>query len=710
MMILNILNYLPITDTTLIFFVVMLIILLAPIVMGKLRIPHIIGMVFAGMAVGPAGFHLLARDTSFELFGQVGLYYIMFLAALEMDSESMVRQKYRFLILSLLTFLLPFGAIYFTCNTLLGYAEGSALILSCIMASNTLIAYPIVGRYGLQRKPSVALSVGSSMICLLVSLVLLAIVLAAYTGNLSFWFWIQFISKFILLCAFLFWGIPKMTRKFLHKYSDAVMQFIFVMAMMFMSASLSQLLGYGGILGAFLSGLILNRYIPRVSPLMHRIEFIGNAIFIPYFLIGVGMLIDLRLVFRDITLFWVAVTITVVGTLGKALAGYGYAHFAKMLRSSGHMIFGLTSAHAAGAIAIAMVGMKIHAADGSSLVTDQMLNAIVIMILFSCLISTIITEKAAKEITLRDSQAPQEKQTNDDEQILIPLKYNEDVLPLIDLAMMMRNPKLNRGLVALNVVYDGNDLRRNQEQGYRILDLAAKHAAAANVNIQTQVRISANIANGIKHAFNEFHASEIILGTHAHDDHKKNFWGQFQKSLFNGLNRQIIMVRLTQPLNTIRAIHVAVPSRAQFETGFYRWIERIARMTKNLESKITFYGREDTIALIRAYNTNNHPHLRTEYQNMPHWNELPKLARIINPDHLFIIVTARQGTISYKNALEKLPLEITKYYQGTNLMIIFPDQYGLGQDNLTIAQPQHHEELSAYKDIWKWIEQIQHKK
>ena len=318
----NLANYFPITDPTLIFFVVLLIILFAPIIMGKLRIPHIIGMVLAGVAVGKYGFNILSRDDSFELFGKVGLYYIMFLASLEMDMEGVKRNSRRFGVFGLLTFAVPFILTYVASITILHYSTFASLLLGCIMASNTLIAYPIVGRYGLQKKPSVTLSVGSSMISLLVSLVVLAGVVASYGGETGVWFWLWFAGKFVLYCATLVIIIPRLTRCFLRRYSDAVMQFIFVMSMLFMSAVFSEAVGLEGIFGAFLSGLILNRFIPHVSPLMNRIEFIGNALFIPYFLIGVGMLINVRMLFAGGDIVLVMVLIVLFGTLGKALAAY----------------------------------------------------------------------------------------------------------------------------------------------------------------------------------------------------------------------------------------------------------------------------------------------------------------------------------------------------------------------------------------------------
>ncbi|MBF1520496.1 cation:proton antiporter [Segatella salivae] len=697
-------QYFPITDPTLTFFVVLLIILLAPIIMGKLRIPHIIGMVLAGVVVGKYGLNILVRDNSFELFGRVGLYYIMFLAALEMDMESIRKNRNRLLIFALLTFTVPLLLTYFMGIHLLNYGITASLLLGCIMASNTLVAYPIVSRYGLQRKPSVTLSVGSSIISLIFSLIMLAAIVASNKGEGSIGFWLFFVSKFVIYCAAAIFLLPRLTRWFLRRYSDAVMQFIFVLASLFLCAALSAAIGLEGIFGAFLSGLILNRYIPSVSPLKNRLEFIGNAVFIPYFLIGVGMLINVRLLFTGGGILWAVICITLFGTLGKAIAAYAACFGFRMPISSGHMMFGMTSAHAAGAIAMVMVGMNLLGEDGAPLVSAQMLNAVIVMILFTCIISSVITEQSAQRIILRDKELPVEAHRKaNDQRILVPVKYPEYAEQLMNMAILMLNRKQTRGLVALNVVYDGEHMHRNMEQGNRLLEQMTQYCAGSDIQIQTQTRIAANIANGIKHAFKEFQATEILIGMHTHKEVSTKFWGEFHQSLFNGLNQQITMARLAQPLNTIRRIQVAVPSRAEFEPGFYRWLERLSRIAGNLECRIQFHGRTETLSLVNEYIKNRHPQVRADYSNMDHWNELPKLANDVADDHLFVIVTARKGTVSYKNALEYLPDEVQRYFNGKNLVIIFPDQYG-DQEVMTYSQSQHTEERSAWESLARWID------
>lgn len=700
---LNLSQYFPITDPTLIFFVVLLMILLSPIIMGRLRIPHIIGMVLAGVLVGKYGLNILGRDASFELFGRVGLYYIMFLAGLEMDMEGLKKNRNRVMIFGMLTFLVPFAMTYFMGVSLLGYIPLASLLLAAIMASNTLIAYPIVGRYGLIRHTSSTLSVGSSMMALFMALIVMASIVNSFHGNGGILFWLLFILKFVAYCVGLIMVIPRVTRWFLRRYSDAVMQFIFILAVVFLSAALSDAVGLEGIFGAFMSGLILNRFVPKVSPLMNRIEFTGNALFIPYFLIGVGMLINVRLLFAGSKILWVVFCIVFFGTLGKAVAAYLAARIFRMSWLAGHMMFGLTSAHAAGAIAMVMVGRRLEVAPGQYLFGDEVLNGIVIMILFTCVISTVITERAAQRLRLQEKEDQNMMKNLDDEKILIPVKYPEYSDNLVTMATLMRNPRLKRELVALNVVYDDVNMRHNQAEGQRLLDHLCHLASASDVPMVTQVRVAANIANGIKHAFKEFQASEILMGLHFHKEINRSFWGEFTRSLYNGLSRQIIVTRILQPLNTIRRIQVAIPSRAEFEPGFYRWLERLARMAGNLECRIAFHGRNETLQLVNEFIRNRFPSVRAEYEEMAHWKDLPTLGSQVREDHLFVIVTARKGTISYKTAMERLPEELNKFIKGKTIMIIFPDQYGSEMDDMTFAQPQHTEERSAYEAVREWI-------
>ena len=295
---LHISQYLPITDPTWIFFIVLCIILFAPIIMGRLRIPHIIGMILAGIIIGPHGFNILENDSSFKLFGNVGLYFIMLLGGLEMNMVDFRNNRIRTFTHGILAFTIPM-TIGFVLNIfVLKYGVITSVLLASMYASHTLIAYPIVMRYGLSQQRSVTIAVGATAITDTLTLIVLAIVSGMFKGNTSGIFGIIIILKISVAFFFIIFFFPRIARRFFQKYENNVTQFIFVLAMTFMGAGIMEIIGMEGLLGAFLTGLVLNRYIPKVSPLMNHLEFIGNALFIPYLLIGVGMMVNIKVLFN----------------------------------------------------------------------------------------------------------------------------------------------------------------------------------------------------------------------------------------------------------------------------------------------------------------------------------------------------------------------------------------------------------------------------
>ena len=696
-------QYFPITSPTMIFFVVLCIILFAPIVMGKLRIPHIVGMVLAGVVIGPYGLNVLAKDDSFDLFGHVGLFYIMFLAGLEMNMANFMKNKARTVTHGIMAFVIPMLMGFFINRAVLEYSVMTSVLLASMYASHTIIAYPIIMRYGLTRQRSVTIAVGATAITDTLTLLVLAIIGGLFKGDITGGFWLMLFLKIAVVFFVIFFIFPRIARHFFHRYEDNVAQFIFVLAMTFLGAWLMELIGMEGLLGAFLTGLVLNRFVPNVSPLMTHLEFVGNAIFIPYFLIGVGMLVNVKLLFGGWDSLQVAAVMILVALTSKWIASLFTQKLFGMRGVEREMIYGLSNAQAGATLAAVMVGYNLITPGGQRLLNDDVLNGTVILILVTCVFSSFTTELASKRIALENQAAVPEDEASDDEKIMINLKHSETAEMLMGLAILMRNRMLNRGVVALNVVYDDINRLQYQEKGRRLLERVTKVANYAGVGVQTQVRIATNIINGIKHAFKEFNASEMIIGMHKSEDSAKKFWGEFIPGLFNGLSRQITIVRCLRPLNTLRRIQVAVPSRAEFEPGFYRWMERLARIAENLDCRIQFHAKRETLSLINEYIQHRHPNVRAEYTFMAHWIDIANLADGVSDDHLFVVITARKGTISYKSALERLPEELTTYFSGKSLMIIFPDQYGEPVGAMTLAEPQRHEQRSAYDMIITWI-------
>ena len=389
-----------VTNPTWIFFVMLLIILLAPIVFRRLHVPHIIGLILAGVLVGEHGFHLLERDASFQLFGQVGIYYIMFLAALEMDMGSFRRHGRRGFLFGLLTFLIPFVLALSASLWLLKFPVAMSLLVSCILASHTLVTYPIVGRYGLGKHPSVVWSIIGTAMASFLALLTLAIVVNDYKGGGGWLYWTLFSLGIILYIVFVAYTFPKIGRWFLRRNEDAVTQYIFIMMLLFLSACLAITFGLEGLLGAFLCGLVINRIIPHGGPLMTRIEFVGNALFVPYFLIGVGMIIDVRAIFADTSVVALCLIIIGVAMLSKWLAAFAMQKLTGASRADRLIMFGLTNAHAAGALAIVMIGT----APDVQLMDAQVLNTTVTLILVSCIVSSLATSRAALKLALQTTE------------------------------------------------------------------------------------------------------------------------------------------------------------------------------------------------------------------------------------------------------------------------------------------------------------------
>ena len=698
---------LPITNPTWIFFLVLCVILFAPMIFSKLHIPHLIGMILAGVLIGENGFNLLERDASFELFGKVGIYFIMFLAGLEMDLQNLKMNKVKGFTFGFLTTIIPFVFGFLAGYVFLDYSIPASLLLACILASHTLVAYPIVGRYGLGKSPAVTISVVATMGALLFALLFLAGISGTFKGNNDVWFWVLFAVKFAVYIAGMFLLLPKLIRVFFRKYSEPVIQFTFTLAIVFLAAATAELCGLEGIFGAFLAGLVLNRFVPNTSPLMNRIEFVGNALFIPYFLIGVGMLVNVSPLFHELKALAVVGIMVVAGTLSKFIAAYISRKLFKMSHVEGLMMFGLTEAHAAGALAMVMVGVNLEIEPGVPLMNSAVLDGVVMMILLSCIISSIATDQAAKKLKVQSEGSNKTERRDstakDDEKILIPINEPSNIETLMNTAFMMRNQKLKRGLICLNIINDSDVSDKTQARSRECLDLATKYATAADVPIQTQTRLAVNFVTATIHALRENDASELLIGLHRQRHQGDSFLGQFAQGLIDGMSRQLIIVNMNMPANTIRKIVVAVPEKAEYEKGFYRWINRIARMAEDLGCVTEFYATELTCNLIMKYMRERHESVRTEYELLDSWDDFPALRHELNSDHLLVVVTARRGSISYHKSFAKLPQQLRKDFSHASLMLIYPDQQDKNNEANLFSDPHHHDAMTGNTIVGRWL-------
>ena len=689
MMLFNALQAAPatalITDPTWIFSLVLGIILFVPLLLRRLRVPPVIGLILAGILVGPYGFNVLAHDKSFELFGQVGIYYIMFLAGLELEVGSVEHYGHSGLRFGLLTFSIPFVLGLASSIWLLDFSLPTALLMACIYSSHTLVTYPTVGRYGLARHKAVVVSVVATAFALFAALLVLAMVVGGQKPDTSWLTWLMFGLKCSLYVAFAILVFPRVGRWFLRRYEDGVMQFIFILTVIFTSASLAKMVGLEGLLGAFLGGLIVNRLIPKTSPLMSRLEFVGNALFIPYFLIGVGMIIDLDILVRHPETLWLVAVMVVVGTLSKLLASAIMTWTMGEGRNSMWLMFGLTNAHAAGALAIVTIGT----APSIHLMSDEVLGGTVMLILFSCIISGFATSRGAKQIALSDTSL-EDNQGSYHGKCLITYSQEDNVDLMTQLAILIRNPFIPDSLMGLHVSYEdpSKPSLKGQALGRKLLEEAQMVAAAADVPMATVNRMSTNIAGGILHTMNEYDCGEVILSMSDQTaEGSKSSLGPLIDNVVSGSHREVMAVRSIVTPGTIRRVIIAVPQKAEYEVGFYKWLEHICRIGEELDCHLEYHAHADTLPYIRGYMEKKHSHVRSHYAEMNQWSQFVGLADDLNLGCMFIAVTARPGFISYQNQFEELPMLIHRHFSQVSVMLLFPDQWGEPQESLSVFTP-----------------------
>ena len=694
----------PVTDPTWIFFLVLIIILFAPMILGRLRIPHIIGMILAGVVVGKYGFNILERVSSFELFGKVGLYYIMFLAGLEMDMDDFKKNRTKGLVFGMFTFLIPMGLGIWSSMSMLNYGFLTSVLLASMYASHTLIAYPIISRYGLSRQRTVSITIGGTAVTVVLALMVLAVIGGMYKGeDVGGLFWVLLVAKVVMLFGLIIFLMPRISRWFFRTYEDAVMQFIFVLAMVFQGGGWMELVGMEGILGAFLAGLVLNRFVPHVSPLMNRLEFVGNALFIPYFLIGVGMIIDVRCLFTEGEALKGAVVMTVVATFSKWLAAWITQKIYGMKKVEGSLIFGLSNAQAAATLAAVLIGHGIIMENGERLLNDDVLNGTVVMILFTCIISSVVTERAARKMVTQENLM-EGSEGKEQERILIPVANPETIEGKVGMALMMRHPKQKESLVALSVINDNNTSETKELIGKRNLERTAMIAAAADASVKTVLRYDLNIAQGIIHTQKEYAVTDIVIGLHRKTNLMDSFFGTMTENLLKGTNRQIMIAKLLMPVNTLRRIVVAVPDKAEYEKGFLKWMTQLCRMGKQLGCRVHFFATEDTLKHLRALTEKQEANTFTEFSLLEEWDDLLLLTGQVNYDHLFVVVSSRKGSISYQTSFERLPSQISKYFANNSLLIVYPDQLGDDpQEIVSFSDPRGQSETRVYDNVGKWF-------
>lgn len=671
---------LPLTNPVLLFALILAIILFAPLILNKFKIPHLIGLIIAGALIGPNGFNLMLRDSSIELFGKVGILYIMFLAGLEINLAEFKKNSMKSLVFGMYTFTIPMVlgtvvGIYY-----LGFSTNTSVLLASMFASHTLIAYPIVSKLGITNNRAVNITVGGTMITDTLALLVLAVIAGMSTGEIDNRFWLTLsisVVVFALVVVFLF---PIIGRWFFKNFDDNISQYIFVLGMVFLGAFLAQMAGIEDIIGAFLVGLALNRLIPHTSPLMNRINFVGNALFIPFFLIGVGMLINFRAFFSGMETIIVAVTMTVVATIAKFSAAWLAQKTFKFTSDERSIIFGLSNAQAAATLAAVLVGYNIILGETPTgepirLLNDSILNGTILMILITCTIASFATQKGAQNISLLEASNDQSGDSGNDERILVPVNNPETINELINLGVTIKSKSNKHGLYALNILNNSESDSGSEQSARKVLTKAADLAAATDTHLQQLLRYDNNVVSGITNVVKEHKITDIILGLH----NKKGLTGSFLGNLSEGVLMRCIattyIYRPTQPLATIKRHLVIVPPNAERVIGFILWVNKVLNISRNTGSKLVFYGTDQTLDIIRKHLKKNA--YDAEFKEFSEWEDFLILSREVHENDNLVIVLSRKDHISYNNEMTRIPVFLNKYFQNNSYLLIYPIQRGM---------------------------------
>lgn len=662
---------LPMTNPTVQFLILFIIIFFAPIIFKKIRIPSLIGLIIAGAIIGPFGLSLMLRDSNMIMLGNAGLLYIMFLAGIEIDVEEFKKNSSKSIVFGLITFIIPMIIGFFAGRFLLNLNEVSSILLASMFASHTLIAYPLISKLGAGKNRAVTITIGGTMITDTLALLVLAVIMAMHSGKVNIAFWTQLSISMIIFALVIILLFPIFTRWFFKKSSDSTSQFIFVISMVFLGGFLAELAGVEAIIGAFLAGLTLNKLIPSVSPLMNRIDFVGNAIFIPIFLISVGMLIDYKAFVTGWETVKVAVVMTVVATLSKFIAAYITQKIYGYTNAERKLIFGLSNAQAAATLA------AITVAHGVGLLDDTILNGTIVMILVTCTVASLRAQKGAMEAVIEGGELQAENSAYD-EKILIPIANKDTMKDLIELSLVIKSKSNFDGVYALNIINSTEVEPKSEKESVKLLDTAVKLGAAAETIIKPLIRYDTNIPYGILGIVRKYNITDLVMGLHIKQEISESFLGNLVEGVLSKTDTTTIIFKAMQPLSTIKRRMVIIPPNADMEIGFPFWLSKVWNLGRNSGTKISFYANEIQIDKLKRIHK-LHP-IDADFHIFDDWNDFLVLAKELKKDEGVVIIMSRLREASYHETMKRIPDYLNKYFAKSNFMLIYPIQTTVSDD------------------------------
>ncbi|MGZ3941059.1 MAG: cation:proton antiporter domain-containing protein [Bacteroidia bacterium] len=656
----------PFTDPVLILSLVLLIILFSPLIFRRLRIPGIIGLILAGVIIGPNTLHLIDKSTSFDLFSNTGLLYIMFLAGLEMDLHELKEHRNKSLVFGGFTFFIPITIGFFVCLFVLQYSFWAALLLASMFSTHTLLSYPIVSNMGIVKNRAVQITFGGTIITDSAVLILLGVITNLSQGNSSADYWLKLVFMIAVLIVSTIYILPKMSRWFFRNLEgQGSSQYLFVLSMMFLAAFVADLAGVKAIVGAFLAGLAFNKVIPHNSVLMNRLVFIGNTLFIPFFLISAGMLVDLRLFFVSTDELIFAGILSGVALLTKFLAAqitgfiYGYNKYERRI------IYGLSASHAAATLAVIKVGYDIKLLD------QHAVNGTIILILITCLASSFVTERAARQLAIeeKDSDIKLKKKP---ERILIPISNPENMQRLIEFALLIKDSKSQEPIYPLTVVEDDTDANQKLYSIKKAVEGITEQIISSEKKIEILKKVDLNIVDGIARTCRAYGISHVILNSRSAHSSGNFFFGNVAENLLSKTDQAVFLTKIIQPLNSFTRIVVWITPNACLELSFKRTAQKIIMLLKQIGENHMIFADEKTIEQFKSV-INDKEGSFYNYKVVESVEQTEDLEKTLRADDLLLIISSRKQTVSYNFQTDNLQNSISKNMEFQNFIVFYPE-------------------------------------
>lgn len=664
---------LPLTNPILIFAVVLLVILFSPLLLNRLKVPPLVGLVLAGIALGPSGFNVLSNDDSFHLFGNVGLLYIVFMAGISVEISDFKKYLTRGSFLGFVSIAVALALALVAGTVFLHFGTATSVLLAGMFASQTLVAYPVINRFGLGARRSVRIATVSSILTVTVSLIFLTVVSDEFTVLEGLLPWLTEGAKILLFAVVVFWAFPKIAHSFFKRFDDSILQYIFVLSLVFFGAFIAQMAGLEDVVGAFLVGVAINRLVPKISSLMDRLEFVGTALFIPFFLISAGMVINFRVLGKGVESWLVVMVMAVVPIITKWIAAGTTRRIFSMDKNEGRMMFGLSNGQAGITLVLMMIGYTTALPDGSRLLPDSVMMGTVVMILVSGTVSMLVTENAARRmLAVRARRAEDAVGERRRERIMFTVANPHTLDYLVDLSLAIKHPKSKEDLYALRVVTDNDEAQ--QEQGSFLLQQAAKVASVSDQWVERISRYDVNVASGILYSAKEYAITDIVIGLHQKLKSRDTLFGLMTEMLLKGVRCSLYIYKPAFKLKQTARLVVFLPRKAELEAGFVRCFAHVVNITRQQHIPLMIYSTPETRAVV-MHRRSLHQGVAVDFFLYHSEEELSPLTSKANGNDMCVFFAARPGAISFHEPFDNLTAEAVQSDCEHNVLVIYPEQY-----------------------------------